>query len=80
MTTQELNRDTKRLVKKVKAYWAKNEINSDTIKEIEKEFMRLYLSDPKAEYFNRNMLASMIRINITYTFVPLNTFFIGISL
>lgn len=80
MTAKDLNRDAKRFVKKVKKNWESNYTSEADEKEFKEEFMRLYLADPKAEYFNRNMLAAMIRINIRYRFVSLHNFFIGISL
>ena len=77
MTAAELNRDIKRLGNTVEKL---HQLNNQDIyfKEIETmvkpEFMRLYLADSQFEYMNKKSILIMLRLNLSFRFIPLHSF------
>lgn len=82
MTTTELNRDVKRLLKTFQKI--DNNNLEDYFKvvdeQIKPEFLRLYRADDTLESFNKTSLLIMIRLNNKFRFVPLHQFGIYINL
>jgi hypothetical protein len=78
MTTSELNRDIKRLLKEDRLY-------TDTSKEVHlenlrREFLRLERADRNFEYINRTSILIMLSLNLKHRFVALHTFGLFIDL
>lgn len=78
MTTSELNRDIKRLLKEDRLY-------SETSKEVHlenlrREFLRLERADHSFEYMNRTSILIMLRLNLKHRFVAFHTFGLFIDL
>lgn len=76
MTTQELNRDIKRMLKTTlelpnTAIWF------DGL--LEKEFKRLYYADSSASSLNLKSFKIMHRLNQKYKFIPFHLFYIDID-
>jgi hypothetical protein len=72
MTTQELNRDIKRLLKEDSLYASTNKaVHLDNIR---REFVRLYMADQYFQYMNRTSILIMLRLNLRYRFVALHSF------
>lgn len=69
MTTQELNRDIKRLCKRF------NE--GEYSESFDKEFKRLYNADSNFQYIKPQLALNMIRINSARRIYALHTFGIG---
>lgn len=76
MTTAELNRDIKRLVKLEQNVSAKYDTKEydQAVNELKKEYVRLYYADDKFEYMNVQSIKIMLRMNLRYRFVALHTF------
>jgi len=76
MTTKELNRDIKRLVKNIHNLMGKDfdayfeYIHNDA----KKEFIRLYYADKEFKYMNKQSVLIMFRLNISYRFVEFHRF------
>ena len=67
MTNQELNRDVKRLWKKVQ----KTDVLCEwKMLEIKTEFLRLYNADREFEVFNRTSILIILVMNRKYNFRP----------
>jgi hypothetical protein len=76
MTTQELNRDIKRLQK---TFEKMQQMKTDDYfsmlhGEFKKEFMRVYRADSKFKYINRESILILLRINLSCRFVALHSF------
>lgn len=80
MTTQELNRDVKRLVATVNKYDASGTYNEETHNLICKGLKRLYYADDSFEYMNKNSVLAMIRLNGRFRVIALHQFGINIVL
>ena len=87
MENSELNRDIKRLAKKlIKATnLVKNNSSRDNYyylidAEIKTEFLRLYHADKKAEIMNKKSIQIMLRINQIWSFIPHHRLFLMIEL
>jgi len=79
MTTKELNRDVKRMYKH---HFEKLEADEDNMEyfkfkdgEGKKEFMRLYWSDRKLEYLNRENIIRMMIINQKCRYIQFHLFY-----
>mgnify|MGYP000612029665 CR=1 FL=1 len=78
MTTQQLNRDIKRLAATVK----KHKQNGETLQkeeEIRKELNRLYYADTTLEAASKNSLMILIRLNLRFRAIPLHIFGLDIE-
>jgi hypothetical protein len=77
MTSKELNRDVKKLFKKIYS------IDSDSVieheKELKEEFTRLYYADTTLQSLSRENLLRMMRMNLRLRAVTLHYFGIGIN-
>ena len=86
MTTQELNRDIKRLQKTMRQQLAHADNNEafDYFGWIEKtakpEFTRLYYADKEMKYMNAASIRIMFRLNLRHRFFALHTFGLNIEL
>lgn len=87
MTNQELNRDVKRMLSKMK----KRNILDKDLKDLETwfsfieheirpEFKRLYFADQKFEIMNKSSILIMFRLNLKYRFIPFHAFGLEIEL
>ncbi len=83
MTTQELNRDIKRLSKKYNAK-SRGEATKEYFdwleKEIKPELRRLYYADSDMSDLNSNSLRILIRLNLSLRVIPFHHFGSGIEL
>lgn len=79
MTTQELNRDIKRLRKSIVSHNGKDSYYSFIENEAKKEFQRLYGADREFKYMNKESIKIMFRLNIRHRFQPLHNFGIFIN-
>ena len=83
MTTAELNRDIKKLLK-LNAIINNSDIDSKEYKDaygkLTKEFARLYFADTKFDYMNVQSIKIMLRLNLRYRFYQLHTFGLMIEL
>lgn len=80
MTTQELNRDIKRLYASIKKLQGQPDKYYSYIEnEAKKEFMRLYRADDKFEYMSKESMKIMLRLNIRHRFNALHNFGIFIE-
>lgn len=87
MTTNELNRDIKRLYKAIEQIRKISELPNHTSKEYfdfiedyaKREFKRLYNSDNAFEYMNKESIKIMLRLNIRHRFEQLHMFGIFIN-
>lgn len=82
MTTSELNRDVKRLLK---TFQKLDSTNSDAYfkaidEQIKSEFLRLYHADKSLNALTKNNLLIMLRLNNKFQIVPLHQFGIYINL
>lgn len=77
MTTAELNRDIKKLLK-LYAIINSNDFDSKEYKDaygkLTNEFKRLYFADTKFEYMNVQSIRIMLRLNLRFRFYQLHTF------
>jgi hypothetical protein len=80
MTTQELNRDIKRLVASIKKKQGTPEYYDYTANEAKAEFMRLFRADQEFRYMNKHSIRMMLRLNVLYRYVPFHHFGIMINL
>lgn len=78
MTTTELNRDIKRLVKDFKAGKCYKDGGHDP--EFSKEFRRLYFSDPAFQFMSPKNALALTRINQSMRFIGLHQFGINYEL
>lgn len=75
MTTQELNRDVKRLTKKVNSIKVHGDEYYTIIeKEIKPEINRIYFADRTLKSLNADNLRALLRMNLKYRAMPLHTF------
>lgn len=81
MTTTELNRDIKRLVKDFKAgkCYIPNS-GGEHSPEFSKEFRRLYFSDPAFQFMSPKNALALTRINQSMRFIGLHQFGINYEL
>lgn len=80
MTTQELNRDIKRLRKRFCSYQKlEGDEYYDAIKSLRPEFTRLFYADAEFKYMNRDSIITLLRINVKHRFVPIHLFGINIE-
>lgn len=87
MTTQELNRDIKRLAKDIFAHsqLVDKSGNNDAYftfldTKAKKEFERLFHADREFTAMNRNSILIMLRLNIRHRFVAFHTFGLNIEI
>lgn len=81
MTKQELNRDVKRLTKKVNSINLHGEDYYNLIeKEIKPEISRLYNADRTLKSLNADSLRALLRMNLKYRAMPLHIFGLFIEL
>lgn len=85
MTSQELNRDVKRLLKSIQKATANFKVNESAYyayiaSEATKEFTRIYHADDTFESLNKASILIMIRLNVRHRFVPLHMFGINIKI
>jgi len=73
MTTQELNRDIKRLAKQFNT-------DKEHTEEFKKEFLRLYHADNNFQYSNKDSVLTLLRINLRHRFIALHSFGININI
>jgi len=79
MTTQQLNRDIKRLRKTFIEIYG-NERTEAKEKSFKAEFKRLYNVDREAKHLNAESLKTLIRINQVFRLIPFHSFFIQMEL
>ncbi len=82
MTTQEYNRDVKRLLKKWLEYKDERDIDSYLRlkeKELKPEFMRLYQADKEFIFAKAESIRILLRMNLDLRFVPLHMFGVWIE-
>ncbi len=77
MTTQELNRDIKRLKNLVVNCPPNQEVDETYMK---KEIRRLFYADDTFEYMNRSSILTLIRLNGRFRAIPLHVFGLRINL
>lgn len=83
MTNAELNRDIKRLNKKILKRLKQKEEEKcriDIFKEFEKEYRRLYCSDKTFKVLNKTSILIMLKLQLKYQFVPVHRFGLFIDL
>jgi len=82
MTKQELNRDIKRLKSEIyRMSFDDQKSYFDYIdNQAKKEFTRLFWADKEFEYMNRTSILIMLRLNIRFRIIALQTFGLNIEL
>lgn len=73
MTKHELNRDIKRLSKKVGT-------DKEYTPEFETEFKRLYHADTSMQSLNADSMRIMVRLNLRHRFIALHSFGLMINI
>jgi hypothetical protein len=79
MTKQELNRDTKRLLKAYKAA-LKSKNYYEQLPAIQKELKRLYMADSNFKYMNKTSILILLRLNLRLREIELHHFGINIDI
>lgn len=79
MTTQELNRDIKRLHKAIALKSGTADYYNYVDTTARTEFKRLYYADKEFKYMSKESIKMMIRLNLKHRFEPLHMFGIFIN-